>query len=250
MADAPVVILKRMIDWSGSALAVWMAARSVHLVVAAEAVVSHTPSPGSRSPLSPVEVTRMTEAPAAAGPGSGDRPGRRGEGGEQQRGSQPRSRTHRHRLLRRATSDWAGRLATAQPASARVSLPGAPSRYTARADPVAAARAGPTIGSTGSWARRSRSTVVGVRGLRSAAMATTTKQLVAHVLRRTTFGPFPGQVEELAPKGVSDSSTTILARPRRLAREPAGPVQRLVGRARQVVAGPDERPLAPASTRR
>ena len=32
-------------------------------------------------------------------------------------------------------------------------------------------------------------------------MAATTAQLVAHVLRRTTFGPYPGQVERYLKKG-------------------------------------------------
>jgi uncharacterized protein (DUF1800 family) len=41
----------------------------------------------------------------------------------------------------------------------------------------------------------------------------TTKQLVAHVLRRTTFGPFPGQVEELAPLGVDGVIDHVLSRP-------------------------------------
>lgn len=44
-------------------------------------------------------------------------------------------------------------------------------------------------------------------------MPATTKQLIAHVLRRTTFGPFPGQVEELAPLGVDGAIDEILRRP-------------------------------------
>jgi len=44
-------------------------------------------------------------------------------------------------------------------------------------------------------------------------MLATTKQLIAHVLRRTTFGPFPGQVEAMAPMGVSGVIDEILSRP-------------------------------------
>lgn len=44
-------------------------------------------------------------------------------------------------------------------------------------------------------------------------MPPTTRQLVAHVLRRTTFGPFPGQVEQLAPLGVQGVIDEILSRP-------------------------------------
>lgn len=44
-------------------------------------------------------------------------------------------------------------------------------------------------------------------------MAATTKQLIAHVLRRTTFGPFPGQVEELLPLGVDGVIDHVLSRP-------------------------------------
>ena len=43
-------------------------------------------------------------------------------------------------------------------------------------------------------------------------VSATSKQLIAHVLRRTMFGPFPGQVEELAPLGV-DGVIEILSRP-------------------------------------
>jgi uncharacterized protein (DUF1800 family) len=42
-------------------------------------------------------------------------------------------------------------------------------------------------------------------------MATTT-QLVAHVLRRTTFGPYPGQVELYARKGVDKTIGAMLAK--------------------------------------
>jgi uncharacterized protein (DUF1800 family) len=52
-------------------------------------------------------------------------------------------------------------------------------------------------------------------------MPATTKQLVAHVLRRMTFGPFPGQVEELAPLGVEGVIEELLSRrPRSLADPP------------------------------
>jgi uncharacterized protein (DUF1800 family) len=44
-------------------------------------------------------------------------------------------------------------------------------------------------------------------------MATSTKALVAHVLRRTTFGPFPGQVDKWAAKGVSATITHVLNAP-------------------------------------
>ena len=42
-------------------------------------------------------------------------------------------------------------------------------------------------------------------------MAATTTQLVAHVLRRTTFGPYPGQVEAYARKGVDKTIAAMLA---------------------------------------
>ena len=45
-------------------------------------------------------------------------------------------------------------------------------------------------------------------------MSTTyTKARVAHVLRRTTFGPFPGQVNAWAAKGVSATISHVLAAP-------------------------------------
>ncbi len=48
---------------------------------------------------------------------------------------------------------------------------------------------------------------------RLAGMAVTSRQLIAHVLRRTTFGPFPGQVEELAHLGVDGVIDHVLSRP-------------------------------------
>jgi len=44
-------------------------------------------------------------------------------------------------------------------------------------------------------------------------MTTSTKALVAHVLRRTTFGPFPGQVDTWAAKGVAATINHVLAAP-------------------------------------
>lgn len=45
-------------------------------------------------------------------------------------------------------------------------------------------------------------------------MTATPRQLIAHVLRRTTFGPFPGQVEELLPLGVDGAiDEEFLSRP-------------------------------------
>jgi uncharacterized protein (DUF1800 family) len=43
-------------------------------------------------------------------------------------------------------------------------------------------------------------------------MAASTAQLVAHVLRRTTFGPYPGQVEAYARKGPEKTIAAMLAR--------------------------------------
>jgi hypothetical protein len=37
-----------------------------------------------------------------------------------------------------------------------------------------------------------------------------TKAQIAHVLRRTTFGPFPGQVEALVPLGVDGVIDRVL----------------------------------------
>ena len=44
-------------------------------------------------------------------------------------------------------------------------------------------------------------------------MAATTPQLIAHVLRRTTFGPFPGQVEALKHLGVTGAINALIDRP-------------------------------------
>jgi len=44
-------------------------------------------------------------------------------------------------------------------------------------------------------------------------MAATTPQLIAHLLRRTTFGPFPGQVEGLAHLGVAGAIDAVIDRP-------------------------------------
>ncbi len=49
------------------------------------------------------------------------------------------------------------------------------------------------------------------RHLVSVAMAATTAQLVAHVLRRTTFGPYPGQVEAYLKKGPEKTIAAMLA---------------------------------------
>jgi uncharacterized protein (DUF1800 family) len=43
--------------------------------------------------------------------------------------------------------------------------------------------------------------------------APTTRALVAHVLRRTTFGPFPGQVEAWARKGVARTISHVIEAP-------------------------------------
>ncbi len=43
-------------------------------------------------------------------------------------------------------------------------------------------------------------------------MAATNAQLVAHVLRRTTFGPYPGQVESYVSKGATKTIDAMLAR--------------------------------------
>ncbi|MCY7419122.1 MAG: DUF1800 domain-containing protein, partial [Chloroflexi bacterium] len=43
-------------------------------------------------------------------------------------------------------------------------------------------------------------------------MPATNAQLVAHVLRRTTFGPYPGQVESYASKGATKTIDAMLAR--------------------------------------
>ncbi|MBA2488845.1 MAG: hypothetical protein H0V36_05900, partial [Chloroflexi bacterium] len=43
-------------------------------------------------------------------------------------------------------------------------------------------------------------------------MATpTTKALIAHLLRRTGFGPFPGQVKALVPLGIDGAIDHFLA---------------------------------------
>jgi uncharacterized protein (DUF1800 family) len=44
-------------------------------------------------------------------------------------------------------------------------------------------------------------------------MATSTSALVAHVFRRTTFGPFPGQVDTWAKKGVAATISHVLNAP-------------------------------------
>jgi uncharacterized protein (DUF1800 family) len=45
-------------------------------------------------------------------------------------------------------------------------------------------------------------------------MATpSTGALIAHLLRRTSFGPFPGQVAALAPQGIGAAIETVLAKP-------------------------------------
>ena len=41
----------------------------------------------------------------------------------------------------------------------------------------------------------------------------TQQAMIAHVLRRTTFGPFPGQVESLLPLGVDGVIEKVLAAP-------------------------------------
>ena len=43
------------------------------------------------------------------------------------------------------------------------------------------------------------------------ASGPSTEALIAHVLRRTTFGPFPGQVEKLLPLGVDGVIDRVLA---------------------------------------
>ena len=57
----------------------------------------------------------------------------------------------------------------------------------------------------------------------SGAVGPSHEAQIAHVLRRTTFGPFPGQVKALAPKGVDAAITRILAA-KALATTPAPPL--------------------------
>lgn len=57
----------------------------------------------------------------------------------------------------------------------------------------------------------------------SDAIGPSTEAQIAHVLRRTTFGPFPGQVKALAPKGVDAAISSVLAA-KPLATTPAPPI--------------------------
>ena len=73
-------------------------------------------------------------------------------------------------------------------------------------------------------------------------MAATTAQLVAHVLRRTTFGPYPGQVEAYVRKGPEKTIAAMLARDPLPTSNPPDLTNDDSSEPVQVVADPDGQP--------